>query len=451
MQAPGHFDRPAGVNPYQRCINSAVGELFDAPFIETSVNLLYRDEYTPTVQLVPSSTEAIFNTPISEDYTCLDRTFIEVKLKLTTENGGELPDFTETESVGLEQFPLSSIFSHVEHRINGEPTTENDGMYPFSSYLLQILSFGYDARSSRLSLTGYRNESDLSDDNGFDGAGGFRQRCELTQSNKIATFIGPIFTPLTNQSRLILPLTTHMFTFFFANNNFALRSNSTTHQYKIKFESIKLVLTRAELNPHVSLEIEKKLSTKPALYPIVKPSIRSFYIPEGQKVFDVDQIFPSQTVPRMMLVCLNETTAIQGAYKRSPFLFQPFGIESLKINIAGKTFPSPLGFERINFSDEDPNYYHAYFALFDYNIKMNEGNGITLTEWVKSYTIFKLTLGSFFNPQRDHLELQRISNAKMRITFSPDSENEPLTCLVYSEWDRSIAITGKREILRDYI
>ena len=72
MEAPGNFDRAAGINPYQRCVSSAIGELFDAPFTETAIEGIYRDVYTPTVQLVSSSTEAIFDTPISENFTCLE-------------------------------------------------------------------------------------------------------------------------------------------------------------------------------------------------------------------------------------------------------------------------------------------------------------------------------------------------------------------------------------------
>ena len=40
-------------------------------------------------------------------------------------------------------------------------------MQAFTSYFMQLLSFGWDARSSRLQTTGYRNETDLSDTNGF--------------------------------------------------------------------------------------------------------------------------------------------------------------------------------------------------------------------------------------------------------------------------------------------
>ena len=100
MEAPGNLTRAAGINPYQRCLKASLADLFQPPFVDEAVDQVYRESFSPSVALVPSSTEAYFDIPASEDFTDLSRAVLQVKLKLVTETGGALPVFTATESVG---------------------------------------------------------------------------------------------------------------------------------------------------------------------------------------------------------------------------------------------------------------------------------------------------------------------------------------------------------------
>ena len=125
MQSPGTLTRAPGVSPYQECVNAALGDLFEPPFVETSIDRIYRDVLSPSVQIVPSSTEIHFNSLPLEDYTSLRDTLIYVKLKLTLANGGPLPVFSAALNVGLEQFVTTSLFSNIRHESCGELASGN--------------------------------------------------------------------------------------------------------------------------------------------------------------------------------------------------------------------------------------------------------------------------------------------------------------------------------------
>ena len=120
MNNPPTINRAPGVNPYTECVNASIGELFDPPFVETAIDRVYRDIISPSVQIVPSSTEINFNVLPSEDYTSLRDTLIFIKLKLTTLAGGPLPVFSANVSVGLENFVTTSLFSNIRHECCGE-------------------------------------------------------------------------------------------------------------------------------------------------------------------------------------------------------------------------------------------------------------------------------------------------------------------------------------------
>ena len=284
----------------------------------------------------------------------------------------------------------------------------------------------------------------------FSGHAGFRQRCELTQSNKVATFVGPIYCPLTMQGRLMLPLTPHSFTFHLSPNPFVLRSSHATDRFRVKIEDMKLLLLRVKVNPSVSLEIEKRLNTNPALYPTRRACTRALAIQADQKFYESDNLFPSQVVPRDVLVALNLTTAVQGRQNRSPFNFQPFGIKSLKITCDGMTNPSPHGFTRLSWTGNDVNFHMAYFSLFNYDINVDAGNMINLEEFCNSYCIFRLTLGHFPNLTGDHRDVTKIANSRLTVTFDENSQNQALTLLLWSDISVNYAVTSKRELLKDY-
>ena len=176
MECPGNLLRAAGISPYQRCLKASLADLFQSPYVDESVDSCYTDVFSPSVALVPTSTEAFFDIPPSENFTDLSRMVLTVRLKLVTETGEDLPDFTATESVGivdeafhasastdpnaftlslfyfllgLDQYPLSTLFSNIEHRLCSVPLLASDNTQPFSSYFVQLLSFGFDSRSSR--------------------------------------------------------------------------------------------------------------------------------------------------------------------------------------------------------------------------------------------------------------------------------------------------------------
>ena len=282
------------------------------------------------------------------------------------------------------------------------------------------------------------------------GSHGFRQRCILTELNKTATLIGPIYTSLTNQSRLMLPLTPQDFTFQLSRNAFVLRSSHATQRFRVKIEDMKLILCRVKVNPSVSLEVEKRLNQKAALYPIRKASTRALTISAGQKFYEADNLFPSQVVPKDLLIAFNHTTAVQGVQNRSPFNFQPFGIESLKVTVDGHVYPSPFGFERLVWDGREMNFSLAYLSLFDYDVNVNEGLLLNLTEFVNSYCIFRLTLGHFPNALYDHREITKVANARLTVTFGAETDNPALTALIWTETDSTIAITSSRELLKDF-
>ena len=236
----------------------------------------------------------------------------------------------------------------------------------------------------------------------------------------------------------------------FAPPGFCLRSNSTTHSYRVQFTSIKIIVPRIKVAPSISLSIEKKLQSGPALYPITVPSVRFFSIQPGQKFFQTDSLFAGNSIPRVVYVSLQSTEGVHGSYTQSPFNFENRQLSSISISVAGHQYPSPIGYSNLTFTGTEVDYSQAYLGLFDENLKVNTGNLISLSEFPVSYSIYKFHF-NVTSETLDHRQIERVAPARLSISFAPASDNPSLTVIVYSETDRMLALTASRECLKNYV
>ena len=100
MESPAYLRRADGINPYKPCITNSL-DLFSLPLLDMSTQNNYIAPYSPSQPIVSTTTEIRFNLGTSTDFTNLGASNIYVELHLVDENGGALPAFTATESVGL--------------------------------------------------------------------------------------------------------------------------------------------------------------------------------------------------------------------------------------------------------------------------------------------------------------------------------------------------------------
>ena len=155
-------------------------------------------------------------------------------------------------------------------------------------------------------------------------------------------------------------------------------------------------------------------------------------------------------VPKVTYIGLVETKSQQGDIKSSPFRFSNFQVQSITISKDSELLPSPVGFRDLVWSGPNMNYNKAYFSLYDYDSKVNLGTSIDLRDYPSSFCLYKFSNGYLYTEAHDHLELPRVACNRLSIIFHPNSDNPSLQCMVYTEKSANIAITGAREILKDY-
>ena len=95
-------------------------------------------------------------------------------------------------SVGFVNNALQSMFSGVDIKLNGISTNSNFFTNGYTSYIQNILNYGSDALHSKLALSGWETDTDLTVADAHQAApdSGFKRRATYTAESKEWTLIG---------------------------------------------------------------------------------------------------------------------------------------------------------------------------------------------------------------------------------------------------------------------
>ena len=251
---------------------------------------------------------------------------------------------------------------------------------------------------------------------------------------------------------MLIPLVNVDLNFTLSNNAFSLRSNSTDHLYQIRIDKFIVKLSRCRVNPSIAAKIEERMSKGPCLYPLRLTKARILTIPPGAKHYETELFGPAATViPPVLILGLTTTRASQGTQNLCALRFNHHNISSLTLNVAGESRPSPNGYQNLVWEGKNANFLQCFYDLCDSTVKINEGNSINLSEYPENFCLFKINLGYLYNQAHDHIEPKKIGTCRLILTFAPNSNNESLSLVQYTEQDGMLAINSAREIIRDYI
>ena len=442
----------------EECISGSL-DLFSPPFMETVIDSCYFTEYTPTNAISDSANSIGFQIPASDDLIDLSESLVQVKVKITKQNGQDLDAFiaggagNSANSVGFIQSPLTSMFSSVVIRVNDQLISDSFNTYGYLSYFQNLLNFSADARRTRLSLLGWYDDTNPNANAAHTGssASGFKTRAGLTALSHVATFVGPIYHGLFNQSRYLVPFTPLTLEWIKAQASFCLKSNANAPTFIYKIESMKLFLRKIKIKPSYKLSLESKLLKEPAIYPIRQAYVKPFFLDQNQKQCSFENIFQNRSLPSYAAVALVTQDNYRGAYGTSPYQFDHFSLTSLKITVDNESYPTPTPFMPNYDSADRPDWSREYLALQAGGVKVNEGLGITYNAFKTSgYTIYAFNFGRENSIAQDHISPKKNGSARLDISFASTSVNPALTLLLYVESDEMLQIDGNRKVFRDY-
>lgn len=141
-------------------------------------------------------------------------------------------------------------------------------------------------------------------------------------------------------------------------DNFYIQKQGNT-EFRGVLTNLRLYVKQIKLADGLSLNIQQKLASKPAFYPILKSNLRTFQISSGISEYNANIFLPN--VPRNIYCVLVPTHNFTGN-SNSPFKFDHGHVRSICIEANGKQFPN-IGY-KLNFTNND--YSRLYYDFLEH-------------------------------------------------------------------------------------
>ena len=418
------------------CIKSEL-ELFSNPLKQESIASGQWVEMKPVASIATSSIIEFHCSGSSDDYQDPNNMYIQLKAKITKEDGANLVAGTE---VGPVNGFMHSLIKEVVLTLNGTNITMFN--YPYKANIENQLSFSRGAKKSQLSsILWFKDTTNMES---LTANPGFTKRQAFSAESKTVDMCGKLHIDLCNQDKYLPNGVDMDLKLVRSSNDFCLLSDKS-EKFKVEIVDASLFVRRVNLFPEVQHAHLKAFERAPAKYPIQRGDVKTFTIPTGVRSFSQENVYNGQ-IPKRMVVAMVDNKAYNGDQGKNPFNYKHNKLNNLSICIDGKQVPSkPL---RPDFPNKQ--YSRAYVNLFSATGKFgeDEDNDITREDFVNGYALFAFDLTPDLSADSSvHNHLNR-GNLRIELNFEEDLK-ETVTLLVYGQFDNTIFITGTKNVTSD--
>jgi len=129
------------------CVKTEL-DMFAVPPTQTCIQQAEWDEYQPLTSILGNAPIEFGVVGSGEEYVDLSNVMIYVRATIVRNNNGDVASNSTSAPVNL---LLHSMFSQVDVSLNGTLISSSTNTYPHRSMFETLLSYGEDAKTSRLS------------------------------------------------------------------------------------------------------------------------------------------------------------------------------------------------------------------------------------------------------------------------------------------------------------
>jgi hypothetical protein len=411
-----------------------VCDIFTVPPTQISIDKSIETTQDPIAPLSSGGPITFEFTTLYDEYLRLDESYLYIKY--TVKAGLTTPQkAAKWEQVKPVNYLLHSMFKNVSLHINDVLVTQSVELYPFRAYLDAFLGYSDVAKSTHLSLAGWKkNAADLT----FKPAD-----LSSDKDTPSAQFemLGRLHLDLTMCPKAIVPYTKITLRLYPALPEFYMKKTAAAN------ETPKIIIDKAEFRAHRSKATytlldghNKALKEGPAVYPLTRIEVKTASLPPGLIDYGIDNIHTG-VLPSRVFAALIKNSAFNGDFMEDPFNFQPFNLSSIALTVGGELYP-PQGY--------DGPTHKSYLALLQTLNQSGHNTDLNYTfEDFKAKPIYAINL----NPDStspsgatSHVDSKRVGDLGVRLKFKSknQSNDQALTLILWFEFENILTIDRDR-------
>lgn len=378
----------------------------------------------------------------AEEYNDISQTYLYLESKVLTDSGEALTEDTKKKIAPANLF-MHSLFSQVDVLLNDTLVTSSVNTYAYRSMIETLLNYGEDSKNTHLTASLFYKDTP-GQMNSLNENVGWVARNSLMGKSKTIDMFGRIHADIFHQDRYLLNNVEMRVKLIRSRPGFCLIGDGTVNG-KVDITKAVLFVRKVRINPDVMLAHASVLEKSTAKYPIRRVETKAITLPA--QIFNIVQDNISNgPLPNRVVLGLVSSEAYNGALTKNPYNFHHFNLKKVAFSVDGEDVP----YKALDLDFENNNFIMGYYSLFTGTDKSvyDSGNFIKREEYPKGYTLFAFDLtGDLCNG--DHFNLVRSGNLRLNLQFA-SALQEPVTCIIYLEYQNLIEINKNRQIIFDY-
>ena len=248
----------------QECTLSNVDEMMQSAMVQRQIE---GASYMTVLPKVMNNSVIEFEINNQECFLELNKTEVEVKYRIKKSDGTNL---TAEDHVGTINYPIASLFSSVEVKLNNKTITYGSSNYAERAIMEVLMTYNHDALKSWLSAGHFVKDTagrmDAADPNAADNVvnHGLKRRAQYSRESRLVTVRGKLHEDLFNQPRP-LPKNNSLYIRFTRNKDqYCLMSNVENASYKIDIEEMSLHVRKI----YVTDQVKNTLAGQQFFFPL---------------------------------------------------------------------------------------------------------------------------------------------------------------------------------------
>lgn len=437
------------------CVKSEL-DLFYVPPTNSSIESGSWIQYSPIASIEKNSPIEFNITATDNEYIHLNKTLLYLTVHFTNlstiKNEGENQKFERTDSFAPVNNFASSLFNQIDVSLKGESIETSNKNYAYKAFFSDMLNFGEDAKKTFMQSSLFLKDTSGQMDNLETDISkihneGFLSRRELIlEGNGSIDMVTRLHSDLFNSDRYLLNGVDLNVKLMRNNPEFYIMKKDNV-KLDVRITNAILYVRKARINSDVLLAHSLALEKATAKYPIKRVVVNNYTISKNVLDFTSPSL-SAGILPLRIIVGLVDSSAYNGNFLNNPYNFQHFNLREISLFLEGSSVPyNNKGFE-LDFNNN--KYVRGYYSLFegiDRPVFAN-GNDILRTDFPRGYAFYAFDISPDLCSS-DHFNLLKKGNLNLNLVFSENLKN-PVTLLVYMEFDNMIEITNTRQIIKDY-
>lgn len=315
-------------------------DVFDKPEVDTSIISGKTVIHHLSTAINENTTVFEFVIPAeNHEYMYLPLTRLEGEIEIKKKDGTVI---TAADLFAPSNQLATTIFKQVECEVNGVQVADlTSPTYHYKAYLEHMLSYCSDVKWSASRCLLWSEEGAGNEENvalaAAGGNTGLLERKGWVVENNSLYFSSPIYVDLFDSNRYMIPGAVVKLRFL--RNPDSLCFISAGDDFKATIKSLRLATRKLSIHPAIVEKHREMLQKQPAIYPLAQSKIKTYGIAQGISSTTLSGIFMGK-LPRFAMIGFVSSDAFNGTSASNPFVFAPFDVSYVGLNVNGVPHPS---------------------------------------------------------------------------------------------------------------